>query len=201
MRRLGFFSVVILYLSPLASAPPFDFLAHLYTANKQKKESDDGSDESAATRSLAVRRRKEQQTTHRWSHVKISFDDDSVRLEPEQTQQPIAGVGSSTAASGIPTSSSVSAAAGPSTVPPTIKIIGKEVSRIRQNKWAVTIVRKIVLGFLSALHERRGHRPVLSPLRQSEWLVSLCSEGNCTTAHWTKAFPSLCNWRRPTLLD
>ena len=124
-----------------------------------KKESDDGSDESTPTRSKSqpvVRRNKEYRyPTHRWSQFKISFDNDSVRLESEMHPlQSTGGAGGSggeraagslsTGPSGalMTTSSSISAAGGTmapsaaSTVPPTIKIIGKEVSRTHQNRWA-----------------------------------------------------------------
>lgn len=115
------------------------------------KESDDGSDESTAARSknVAAARRKTdpRQTSQRWSHVKISFDNDSVRLESEMAAQQAAGGGGERGGSAMgntnPTlmtaSSSLSATGGtmalssgaPSAVPPTIKIIGKEVSPIR----------------------------------------------------------------------
>ncbi|EFX90432.1 hypothetical protein DAPPUDRAFT_93967 [Daphnia pulex] len=115
-----------------------------------RKESDDGSDESTPTRSKSqpvVRRNKEYRyPTHRWSQFKISFDNDSVRLESEMHPlQSTGGAGGSgggeraagslsTGPSGalMTTSSSISAAGGTmapsaaSTVPPTIKIIGKE---------------------------------------------------------------------------
>ena len=123
-----------------------------YNDNK-KKESDDASDESTPTRSKSqpvVRRNKEYRyPTHRWSQFKMSFDNDTVRLESEMHPlQSTGGAGGSaggeraagslsTGPSGalMTTSSSISAAGGTiapsaaSTVPPTIKIIGKEVSR------------------------------------------------------------------------
>lgn len=117
------------------------------------KESDDGSDESTAARSknVATARRKTdpRQTSQRWSHVKISFDNDSVRLESEMAAQQAAGggggerggsaMGNTNPTTLMTASSSLSATGGtmalssgaPSAVPPTIKIIGKEVSPIR----------------------------------------------------------------------
>jgi hypothetical protein len=104
-----------------------------------------------------VRRNKEYRyPTHRWSQFKISFDNDSVRLESEMHPlQSTGGAGGSgggeraagslsTGPSGalMTTSSSISATGGTmaptaaSTVPPTIKIIGKEVSRTHPNRWA-----------------------------------------------------------------
>ncbi|KAK4022038.1 hypothetical protein OUZ56_007525 [Daphnia magna] len=111
------------------------------------KESDDGSDDSAPTRSksqpLGRRNKDYRHPTHRWSQFKISFDNDSVRLESEMhpLQSTGGGGGGERAGGSLPTgpsgalmttSSSISAAGGtmapsaPSTVPPTIKIIGKE---------------------------------------------------------------------------
>lgn len=50
--------------------------------------------------------------THRWSHVKISFDSESLRVEQDPQ----------------PASTGIGAVVSGSTVPPSIKIIGKEVS-------------------------------------------------------------------------
>lgn len=148
---------------------------------QKKKESDDASDESTPTRSKSqpvVRRNKEYRyPTHRWSQFKISFDNDSVRLESEMHPlQSTGGAGGSaggeraagslsTGPSGalMTTSSSISAAGGTiapsaaSTVPPTIKIIGKEVSRTikidgpcnASNKLARSRTRRKLLAIIS----------------------------------------------------
>lgn len=132
---------------------PFAIHHHLgYNANK---ESDDGSDDSAPTRCksqpLGRRSKDYRHPTHRWSQFKISFDSDSVRLESEMHPLQSTGGGGagerpggslSTGPSGalMTASSSISAAGGimaqsaPSTVAPTIKIIGKEVSRTRRTR-------------------------------------------------------------------
>lgn len=122
------------------------------------KESDDGSDESTTARSKSAnatgRRTKDpRQMSQRWSHVKISFDNDSVRLESEMaTQQAAAGGGGSgagerggsalgnanttlmTASSSLSATGGTMALSSGAAVPPTIKIIGKEVSSIRPIK-------------------------------------------------------------------
>lgn len=122
--------------------------------NSITKELDDGSDESTAAHksrghALARRRKDRRHSMARWSHVKISFDNESVRLESDPQQAagsvgPLVFSASSSMAGAsafggpAPTmtaSSSMSANAGAiapasqsTAVPPTIKIIGKEVS-------------------------------------------------------------------------
>lgn len=185
-------------------------IALVYNDNQ---ESDDGSDDSAPMRSksqpLGRRNKDYRHPTHRWSQFKISFDNDSVRLESEMhpLQSTGGGGGGERAGGSLPTgpsgalmttSSSISAAGGtmapsaPSTVPPTIKIIGKEVSRTRRTRTVATTVpsraqRKrfsfffflaIVFVSRSRQHEEKKLDFFLLlfddvfPLRVFEWLVS-----------------------------
>jgi len=111
---------------------------------KKKKESDEGSEGSGVTRTRSVHvgrtssGRKDPQH-NRWSHVKISFDNESVRLDPDPP--PTSGGGGTTS---ILTGAGASATIAPPsatssvTVAPTIKIIGKEVSVVAQvQEWLV----------------------------------------------------------------
>ena len=78
---------------------------------QHKKDADESNtDESRAKRqNSGSHRNKENKENTRWSHVKISFDTESVKLESDH--------------------SGPTTAIGAPTVPPTIKIIGKEVSQ------------------------------------------------------------------------
>ena len=71
-------------------------------------------DSSSSTFSKKNNHRKE---AHRWSHVKISFDTESVRIESEPT-----------APGAAPTSTALGGVVPTPAVAPAIKIIGKEVS-------------------------------------------------------------------------
>jgi len=101
---------------------------YIHAANKNKKESDDStSDEGIRKRwqqqqqQFAERRlgRLGSSKEQRWSHVKISFDNESVRLEAADPTAAVAQL--------QPLPQQQQPPPPPTVVPPTIKIIGKEV--------------------------------------------------------------------------
>ena len=83
------------------------------------QDAEENSDESSTFSKKNLHRKE----AHRWSHVKISFDSESLRIEQEPA---LAGAPTTTTSA----SQGISGVVTTATVPPSIKIIGKEVSRI-----------------------------------------------------------------------
>ena len=107
----GRLSVTLLWLMPWF----WSCVTCCCTGCEQTQDAEENSEEGNTFTKKNQLHRKE---THRWSHVKISFDSESLRVE-QDPQPPSTGIG---------------AVVSGSTVPPSIKIIGKEVSCTQQKQ-------------------------------------------------------------------
>ena len=140
---------------------------YTHAANKNKKESDDStSDEGIRKRwqqqQLAERRlgRLGSSKEQRWSHVKISFDNESVRLEAADPTAAVAQL------QPLPQQQQQQQQPPPppTVVPPTIKIIGKEVTIEREREWERKYSYKILHSTNCNCHLLRAS------VRTSKWM-------------------------------